>query len=94
MNFKRKEILMSKTGMILAAFVLAFTVGIGLAIFAAPETQAKPIVCKLAVEPFYYCEPHPSCHGPGEQRCWECQGVDLSGEPCLCARVGCMVPPE
>jgi hypothetical protein len=85
---------MRKAAVVMTTFALAFVIGLGLATMFANDTHAKPQQCVLAIEPFYYCEPHPSCHNPGEQKCWECLGMDLNNEPCLCTRVGCMVPPE
>ena len=85
---------MPKTVVLTAAFVLALALGFGLAAYFADSVQAKPTQCLLHVEPFYVCEPHPSCHNPGEMRCWLCLGHEPStGEPCLCTRVGCMIPP-
>ena len=85
---------MKRFVVLVASFFMAFVIGFQVASFFAEETQAKPNMCILAVEPYYYCEPSNSCHNPGEQRCWLCLGHDVYGEPCLCSRVGCMVPPE
>lgn len=81
---------MRKTLTILATFVIAFAIGIGSTVLlAGPADAAKPpVVCRLTVEPFQYCVDHPSCKN-GTQRCWECQGYDLGGEPCLCTFLGC-----
>ncbi len=74
-----------------ATFVVAFAVGLGLTVFTQ-DVQAKPNDCVLTIEPFLYCEDHPKCKGPGEQMCWECHGWDMYGEPCICTKLGCMVP--
>jgi hypothetical protein len=71
--------------------VVAFALGIGLASVLPNDAQAKPMICKLTIEPFFHCIDHPSCKG-GEQRCWYCLGVDQNGDPCLCDFVGCMTP--
>lgn len=73
-------------------FALAIGLGIGLATISAGPLQAKPNDCLLTITPYYYCVDSPRCHGVGEQFCYECNGVDMYGEPCLCTRVGCMVP--
>ena len=83
---------MRKLSVLLVAFVLAFTAGIIWSSVTADQVEAKPMICKLAVEPFLYCEPSNRCHGPGEEYCWQCQGIDQNGNPCLCSRVGCLVP--
>lgn len=83
---------MHKAGIVLGAFVLAFAIGTAWSFFGAEDLQARPTICKLAVEPFLVCEPSTRCHGAGEQYCYECQGVDPAGVPCLCRRLGCMVP--
>jgi len=75
----------------LAIFVFAFAIGMTQAYFA-PDVQAKPTQCRLAIEPFLYCEASNSCHGAGEMLCWECRGTEPGGAPCLCTRLGCMVP--
>jgi len=85
---------MKKAVTLLATFVVALALGIGIASVFPGETQAKPNDCLLFFEPVYYCEPSPSCKEPGEMKCWECMGRDLYGELCLCTRMGCMVPPE
>ena len=85
---------MRKSVVLLTTFVLAFALGFGLSNIFADSPQAKPNQCLLTIEPFYVCQPSPSCKNPGEQRCWECRGWDMYGEPCLCVRVGCMVPPQ
>jgi hypothetical protein len=79
---------------VLTILGLAFIVGLWLAAFFANDAQAKPNMCVLTIEPFYICEPHPSCHNPGEEKCIMCHGWDLYGEPCLCVRMGCMIPPQ
>ena len=83
---------MRKAGVLLIAFVLAFSAGVIWTSITAPDVEAKPTICVLAVTPFLVCEPSNKCHGAGEQFCWECQGRDPQGNPCLCRRVGCMVP--
>ncbi len=85
---------MPKPLMILSVFAVAFAFGVSLVCLFTAEAQAKPNNCILTIEPFYYCIESPSCKGPGEMRCWQCHGWDLYGEPCLCVRVGCMVPPQ
>lgn len=82
---------MRKAGLVLGAFVLAFAAGVIWSSVTAEPLEAKPFICKLAVEPFLYCEPSNRCKGD-EQFCYMCQGVEPSGAPCLCSRVGCMVP--
>lgn len=84
---------MRRPFVILTALVVVFALGVSLA-FLFTEAQAKPNNCILTVEPFYYCVESRACKGPGEMRCWQCLGYDLYGEPCLCTRVGCMVPPQ
>ena len=84
---------MRKFGVLAATFVLALVLGAWLSTFMADNVQAKPNMCILHVVPFYVCEPHPSCHNPGEMRCWLCMGHDLYGDPCLCTRLGCIIPP-
>ena len=79
---------MRKTLTILATFVLAFAIGVGSTMFLADSVDAKPTQCRLAVEPFLYCVDHPACKD-GTQRCYECLGYDLNGEPCLCTFLGC-----
>ncbi len=73
-------------------FTLAIGLGVGLATMTASQVQAKPNDCLLALTPYLYCVDSPRCHGAGEQFCYECRGRDVYGEPCLCSRVGCMVP--
>jgi hypothetical protein len=80
---------MRKAGILLATFVLAFAIGVVWSSFTAETLEAKPNICVLAVTPFLVCEPSNRCHD-GEQYCWECQGRDPAGNPCLCRRVGCM----
>jgi hypothetical protein len=76
-----------------AAFLIVFAVCFGIGLFFGEDAQAKPTQCLLAVEPFLYCQPHPSCHEPGAMMCWECLGITPgSGAPCLCRKLGCMVP--
>jgi hypothetical protein len=75
-------------------FAVVFSIAVGLTAVMAPATQAKPNDCLLTLEPFYYCEPAPRCHEPGEEFCWLCRGWDMYGDPCLCERVGCMIPPQ
>jgi hypothetical protein len=77
---------------VFTAFTLACILGIGLATTVAPQAEAKPIICKLAVFPYLVCEDSPRCKGAGEQYCYECHGYDINNEPCLCYRVGCLVP--
>jgi len=76
-------------------FAAAFSFGLGLTLMNPGDALAKPpVVCKLLLEPFYSCEPAAQCHEPGEELCYICLGRDLQGEPCLCSKVGCMIPPE
>ena len=82
---------MRKMGFVLATFVIAFAAGTVWSLFTAENLEAKPNICVLAVEPFLVCEPSNRCKA-GEQFCWECEGRDPAGNPCLCRRVGCMVP--
>jgi hypothetical protein len=78
-----------------AVFAVAFSFGLGLTVFTPEGVMAKPpIICKLMLEPFYVCNPAPQCHDPGEELCYLCLGRDLQGEPCLCSKVGCMIPPQ
>ena len=85
---------MRKVFSLFAVFTLAVVIGLGAAAAFATQSEAAraPIVCKLTFEPFLVCEESPRCKGEGELYCYECQGYDLNGEPCLCSRVGCMVP--
>lgn len=87
----RKELCMRKMTYV-TAFTLAVILGVGLAAVVAEQAEAKPSDCLLTIEPYLVCEDSPRCKGAGEQLCYECQGVDVYGEPCLCTRVGCMVP--
>ena len=80
---------MRKSMYAVAIFVFAFAIGMSQ---GYSDAQAKPIQCRLAIEPFLYCEPHNACKGAGEMRCWECLGTEPGGAPCLCTLVGCMVP--
>ncbi len=84
---------MRKVITIVTVFTIAAVLGMGLAATVATQAEAKPpTVCKLAVYPFLVCEDSPRCKDAGEQLCYECQGYDINGEPCLCSSVGCMVP--
>jgi hypothetical protein len=74
--------------------VVVVALGLGVSTMFAGPSEAKPNQCILAIEPFYVCQPSASCKEPGEQKCWICLGRDVYGEPCLCSRVGCMVPPQ
>ena len=82
---------MRKAGLLLATFALAFAVGTIWSLFTAEPLEAKPNTCLLAIEPFLVCEPSNRCKGD-EQLCIECQGRDPAGVPCLCRRLGCIVP--
>ncbi len=82
---------MRKVTFVLGVFLFAFAIGALSAVFTAEDLEAKPTICVLAVEPFLVCEPSNRCKG-GEQFCWECEGRDPAGNPCLCRRIGCRVP--
>ncbi len=83
---------MRKIVTVAVVFALALGLGIGLATVTATQVQAKPNDCLLTITPYLYCVASNRCHGPGEMFCYECNGRDVYGEPCLCTRVGCMVP--
>lgn len=83
---------MRKAGILMATFVLAFAFGVIWSSFNGVAVEAKPTTCILAVTPFLVCEPSNRCKGAGEEFCYECQGWDPAGNPCLCRRIGCMVP--
>lgn len=82
---------MKKSMYLVAIFVFAFAIGLS-QVYLVGNAQAKPFQCRLAIDPFLYCQPSSSCHGAGEMLCWECQGTEPDGTPCLCQRLGCMVP--
>ena len=90
----RKEVQVRKALCLFTTFVVAAAIGFGLAGVVSDEAQAKPNDCLLYIEPFYYCVESNACKGPGEMKCWLCQGMDMYDEPCLCTRMGCMVPPN
>lgn len=79
---------MRKPILVLATLLVAFTMGFGYSVFVGTSAQAKPFVCKLAVEPFTYCVDR-GCP-PGQMKCYTCQGREPSGEPCLCSLIGCV----
>lgn len=83
---------MRKPITLVTAFFVAVVIGVGLAGVVADQVQAKPNDCLLMIEPYLVCEDSPRCKGAGEQFCYECRGRDLYGEPCLCSRIGCVVP--
>lgn len=85
---------MNKNWLVTVICVLVFIGTFVFAFLTPGSLEAKPNMCVLTIEPFYYCIESNSCKGPGEMKCWECHGWDLYGEPCLCARIGCMVPPQ
>jgi len=85
---------MRKPFLVLVTLIVALAIGFGSTTMFADNLMAKPIICKLLIDPIYVCKPSPSCKNPGEQVCWRCLGIDIAGEPCLCAKVGCMVPPQ
>lgn len=82
---------MRKAGLVMATFVFAFAIGTLWSLFAAAPLEAKPNTCILAVEPFLDCHPSNRCDA-GQEFCYECEGRDPAGIPCICRRVGCMVP--
>ena len=77
-----------------AVFAVAFSFTLGLTLVTTDSVTAKPNDCLLTIEPFYDCQPSARCKTPGEEYCYLCHGWDMYGEPCLCTRVGCMVPPQ
>ena len=79
----RKPIVLLST-----TLLVAFALGFSYACLCSTQAQAKPFVCRLAVEPFTYCVDR-GCP-PGKMKCYECQGYDLNGEPCLCSLIGCV----
>ena len=85
---------MRKTAMVLLVFTLAFVASYTISPMFAERSEAKPYICILTVYPYYVCEPSGRCQVPGEEYCWECNGRTPAGDPCLCSRVGCMVPPQ
>ena len=83
---------MRRALVIATSVVVVMALGLTLVSSLAYDAQAKPVQCILTVEPFVYCEQANRCRGEGEMLCWECLGVTPDGEPCLCSRLGCMVP--
>lgn len=79
----RKPIVLLST-----TLIVAFALGFGYAFMFTPQAQAKPFICRLAVEPFTYCVDR-GCP-PGQLKCYECLGTEPSGEPCLCSLIGCV----